>query len=191
MTVDRLQAKHIPDVVFTDAVRIAQLAQGNPVTQLRPMFALMGGSSVLADFFSTPPRGGWSVSRFDVGAVLNWVIRERGGDIEIPQKVLLAKARRLESRWLLDGCTCGCSGGWRVSVEPDFVSYWSNGSLTTREEYEDDAVRWASRQPKPAFDPGAAMVPPFLWSGTFRSWPNGYRTDGALRAVPAPPGARP
>lgn len=187
MSTGRIQAKHIPDAVFTDAVRIAQLAQGNPVTQLRPMFALMGGSSVLADFFSTPPRGGWSVSRFDVGAVLNWMIRERGGGIEIPDKVVLAKACRLDDRWLLDGCTCGCSGGWRVSIEPDRTTWWSNASITTRDEYEKSAVEWSTRNPEPAFDVDAAMVPPFLWEGTFRSWhSDGRRVSGSLRAVPPP-----
>jgi len=187
----RVQAKHIPDVVFVDAVRIAQLAQGNPVDQLRPFFAQMGASSVQTDFFSAPPRGGWSVSRFEVGRVLNWMIRDRGGDIEVPEKVVLAKAARLDRRWLLDGCTCGCSGGWRVSAEPDRVTYWSHGSMTTRDEYAEDAVAWCGRKPDPVFDADAAMVPPFLWEGTFRSWwPDGRRVSGSLRAVPPPAGVR-
>jgi hypothetical protein len=187
VSADRIQAKHIPDFVFVDAVRIAQLAHGDPTEQLRAFFALVGATNVLSDFFSTPPPGGWPASRSDVRDVLNWMIRDRGGDIEVPAKVVLAKAIRVEDRHLLDGCTCGCSGGWRVSAEPDRVTYWSRGSLTTRDKYGQDAVRWSGRQPDPVFDVDAAMVAPFLWEGTFRSWwPDRHRVSGSLRAVPAP-----
>lgn len=38
---------------------------------------------------------------------------------EIPLNLLMAKARRLESRGLLGGCTCGCRGDWHPSDECD------------------------------------------------------------------------
>lgn len=33
---------------------------------------------------------------------------------EFPQKVILAKLRRLEHRKLIEGCTCGCRGDFRT-----------------------------------------------------------------------------
>lgn len=50
---------------------------------------------------------GWSigVSRWDIGVEL-W---------EYPEKVLLAKLRKLVRRRLLDGCPCGCRGDFVIT----------------------------------------------------------------------------
>jgi hypothetical protein len=45
------------------------------------------------------------------GCVTYWHVAEL---LEAPEKVVLAKARRLISRGLLDGCTCGCRGDFEV-----------------------------------------------------------------------------
>lgn len=59
---------------------------------------------------STP--SGWSM-RWDVQTALEVAL----GCVDVPDKLLLAKARRLESRGLLGGCTCGCRGDWHPSEE--------------------------------------------------------------------------
>ncbi|AKZ59224.1 hypothetical protein SAM23877_6179 [Streptomyces ambofaciens ATCC 23877] len=54
---------------------------------------------------------GWR-NRWDVHEALEAVMGH-----EIPSNLLMAKARRLESRGLLGGCTCGCRGDWHPSDE--------------------------------------------------------------------------
>jgi hypothetical protein len=50
-------------------------------------------------------RGPWA-TRWDVTAAL-----------EAPEKVVLAKARKLIRRGLLDGCACGCRGDFQVPAQ--------------------------------------------------------------------------
>lgn len=45
-------------------------------------------------------RSGWAME-WDVTARLGY-----------PRKVVLAKARKLIKRGLMDGCACGCRGDW-------------------------------------------------------------------------------
>lgn len=55
-----------------------------------------------------------------IGWRLRWDVHERlegALGCEIPEKLLMAKARRLEARGLLGGCTCGCRGDWHPSDE--------------------------------------------------------------------------
>jgi DNA-binding Lrp family transcriptional regulator len=40
-----------------------------------------------------------------------WDVAERLG---FPEKVVLAKGRRLIKRGLITGCACGCRGDWEV-----------------------------------------------------------------------------
>ncbi|MFJ3248381.1 hypothetical protein [Streptomyces sp. NPDC086782] len=54
---------------------------------------------------------GWR-TRWDVHGKL-----EDALGFEVPEKLLMAKARKLESRGLLGGCTCGCRGDWHPSDE--------------------------------------------------------------------------
>jgi hypothetical protein len=56
---------------------------------------------------------GWRM-RWDVHNEL-----EAALGFEVPEKLLMAKARKLESRGLLGGCTCGCRGDWHPSSECD------------------------------------------------------------------------
>ena len=49
-------------------------------------------------------RQGYWVNRFAVGEALG----------NPPAKVVLAKARRLMARGLLDGCDCGCRGDFTI-----------------------------------------------------------------------------
>jgi len=39
------------------------------------------------------------------------------GSVQIPEKVVRAKARRLVKRGLVDGCTCGCRGDFEIREE--------------------------------------------------------------------------
>jgi hypothetical protein len=59
-------------------------------------------------------------SIWDVAAVLDghpaW-IGERpatDGSVQVPEKVVRAKAKRLIKRGLIDGCACGCRGDFRI-----------------------------------------------------------------------------
>lgn len=59
----------------------------------------------------------WSTaSRRDVTAVLAGHPEDIGGTPvdypDMPAKVVLAKARKLIRRKVLDGCECGCRGNW-------------------------------------------------------------------------------
>lgn len=67
------------------------------------------------------PYHGWvTATRWDVAAVLAGHpelvgTADAGKDFyNVPPKVLLAKAKRLIRRRLIDGCTCGCRGDFRV-----------------------------------------------------------------------------
>ena len=52
-----------------------------------------------------PPDGGIGATRWGIGIEL-W---------EYPERVLLAKLRRLVRRGLLDGCPCGCRGDFTIT----------------------------------------------------------------------------
>src|SRR5215471_9823205 len=54
-----------------------------------------------------PPHGGIGATRWGIGVEL-W---------EYPEKVLLAKLRRLVRRGLLAGCACGCRGDFSITDE--------------------------------------------------------------------------
>lgn len=64
--------------------------------------------------------GGYASNRWDVTAVLAGhpelvgLPSGRGPFERMPAKVVLAKARKLIRRGLLEGCECGCRGDWRV-----------------------------------------------------------------------------
>lgn len=57
--------------------------------------------------FGQPPagKGHWSIS--------HWTL---GPDCfpDVPEKVVLAKLRKLLKRGLVRGCGCGCRGDWRL-----------------------------------------------------------------------------
>jgi hypothetical protein len=67
-------------------------------------------------------RGMWA-NRWDVAAVLDghpeW-IGERaatdGESVRMPEKLVLAKARKLIRRGLLSGCFCGCRSDFELTV---------------------------------------------------------------------------
>lgn len=54
---------------------------------------------------------------WDVGSVLAGlpVPTDFSAEPPIPEKVVLAKARRLVKRGLIDGCCCGCRGDFRIN----------------------------------------------------------------------------
>lgn len=62
-------------------------------------------------------------NRWDVHAILDghpeWVGTMTTFDrqVTIPEKVVLAKARRLINRRVIDGCACGCRGDFEIRVE--------------------------------------------------------------------------
>jgi len=63
-------------------------------------------------------RGFPWATRWDVAAVLDdhpeWVggPEATDGSVRLPEKLVLAKARKLIRRGLLTGCACGCRGEW-------------------------------------------------------------------------------
>ncbi len=81
-----MQAKDIPDATLLTAV------QNTP-----------GVGERLRDRPSGPTD--WRM-RWDVRATLEAMVGP------VPEKVLLAKARRLIGRDVLHGCDCGCRGDW-------------------------------------------------------------------------------
>ena len=59
----------------------------------------------------------YTAARWDVAAVLDghpeWIGQPEaldGESVRLPQKLVLAKARKLIRRGLLNGCACGCRG---------------------------------------------------------------------------------
>lgn len=78
-------ARDIPDEAFLDAVRRA--AKGSCATRW-DIGSALAGLPVPTDFSTEPP---------------------------IPEKVVLAKARRLIKRGLIDGRCCGCRGDFRIN----------------------------------------------------------------------------
>lgn len=57
-------------------------------------------------------KGYWA-NRWEVGVALGdiYVLPE-----EIPEKVVMAKARRLINRGLMTGCPCGCRGDFELTT---------------------------------------------------------------------------
>ncbi len=52
--------------------------------------------------------GTWSMRR-DVQEELEKMMKRR-----LPEKVVIAKFKRLEGRKMVDGCSCGCRGDWQL-----------------------------------------------------------------------------
>ncbi|MFC9995778.1 hypothetical protein [Nocardia sp. NPDC127526] len=86
-----LHARDIPDLVFLQAIRDINERDGTwaTVDQVREVLTRAG---LHGD-------------------------RQRGnrGQEPLPRKLVLAKARRLEHRGWIDGCTCGCYGGFTLT----------------------------------------------------------------------------
>lgn len=72
-------------------------------------------------------RPGW-VTRWDLANVLDghpervygqpgYDGSELAAEATVPQKVVLAKARRLIDRGLITGCACGCRGGFEFPAD--------------------------------------------------------------------------
>lgn len=59
---------------------------------------------------SATPFGGWRTT-WDVHETLETMIGP------VPWNLLHAKARNLEAKGLLGGCTCGCRGDWHAQAE--------------------------------------------------------------------------
>jgi hypothetical protein len=87
-------ARDIPDELFLDAVRVARGRNGVPQWATRwDVEAVLGGVTFPRDFTAYPDVPG------------------------VPEKVVLAKAKRLIARKLLDGCPCGCRGDFEIPEE--------------------------------------------------------------------------
>lgn len=89
-----MKASDIPDDVFLQAVRVA--------------------GDTWAERWGHPGRRG-SATWGDVTGVLRIILGA------VPERVVLAKARRLIRRGLLDGCYCGCRGDWVIVDDLTFV----------------------------------------------------------------------
>lgn len=94
-----MQCKDIPDAEFVAAVATAQ--------------------KLTAIAWGRPAASVWS-TRWDVGAVLSGrpdLVQKRelfDADGLLPERLVLAKARKLIRRGLLTGCDCGCRGDLEV-----------------------------------------------------------------------------
>lgn len=103
---------------------------------------------------ATPPRcasGHWR-NRHDVHATL-----EAAFGLRIPEKLFLAKARRLGAKQKLEGCTrCTCRGDYHLPREcrDDGCCYTSGFDWTTHPAYD---PAWGPRQPPPSPDPDALL----------------------------------
>src|SRR5690242_601315 len=86
-----MQAKDIPDSVFIEAVQVCSVRQ--------------------AAAWDAP--NAWC-HRWDVEEELT----ARLG-VEVPWKVVLAKAAKLIKRGVMDGCSCGCRGDFDLRGKPD------------------------------------------------------------------------
>lgn len=89
-----MQAKDIPDDVFLEAVNTTSMLRHGRVDA--------------------------GASRWDLVYVLGGHPEWIGTEIEVespPEKVVLAKARKLIRRGRLSGCPCGCRGSFVVTVD--------------------------------------------------------------------------
>lgn len=86
-------ARDIPDALFLDAIRAARGAHGVPRWATRwDVEAALGGLPLPRDFAVQDVPG-------------------------VPSKVVLAKAKRLINRKVIDGCPCGCRGDFEIPGE--------------------------------------------------------------------------
>ncbi len=90
-------ARDISDAQFLSAVVLAEKLQGYDGATRWNVGAVLAGFPYFIGSDS-----------FDYAAV----------DAAVPPKVVLAKARRLVRRGLLDGCTCGCRGSFERRDTP-------------------------------------------------------------------------
>lgn len=86
-----MQSKDIPDDLFIQAVAECSVAA--------------------AERWNSPTA--WA-DRFDVG---DWLTEHMG--TEVPEKVVLAKARKVMDKGRMDGCGCGCRGDFDLRGFPD------------------------------------------------------------------------
>lgn len=60
-------------------------------------------------------------TRWDVAAVLTGHLEHIGAAPyrypDLPEKVVMAKAKTLIASSVIDGCACGCRGDWRLTAE--------------------------------------------------------------------------
>jgi len=106
-------AKDISDEAFLDAIRTVHRVrwESKGVTADRPL--------------GTDNPYWIGASRWDIACVLEghpeWCGQAEATDDEsvtIPEKVVLAKAKRLIRRGLIDGCGCGCRGDFQIRPAP-------------------------------------------------------------------------
>lgn len=88
-TINLRHARDIPDRVFLGSVAPDKFYKSTTVGELVTHLELMG-------FRAAPTFSGRKQSI-------------------VPRKLVIAKAERLEARGLIDGCTCGCYGGFYLT----------------------------------------------------------------------------
>lgn len=100
----KLQCKHIPELP------VLQFLAGLRWTAADLDFPLYNG---VRDPLLGTERGGTWFTHGDGGLFPSSVQHAMPADV--PEKLALAKMRRLIERGLVDGCPCGCRGDFRLS----------------------------------------------------------------------------
>lgn len=104
-----VKAADIPDEAFLNAIRTVHRDRwgSRGVTRETPL--------------GTDNMYWIGASRWDIAAVLDghpeWCGQPEATDghsVQIPAKVVMAKAKSLERRGLVEGCCCGCRGDFQV-----------------------------------------------------------------------------
>lgn len=95
--VRQLQCKDIDNEAFLEAVGQVKEIRGGPWASRWDVTAVLSGHP---EFVLTPPYG--------ITIQVDW-------EQLIPQKLILAKARKLIRRGVLSGCYCGCRGDFMLT----------------------------------------------------------------------------
>ncbi|MBL7487125.1 hypothetical protein [Frankia sp. AgW1.1] len=103
------KAADIPDGIFLDAVRAVKRLRPRAMTSRWDVGFILGGQ---AEYVAT-------IGRLDVEP-RGHLVEVPWPDPVIPEKIVLAKAKRLIRRGLLEGCACGCRGDFEAHPSPGF-----------------------------------------------------------------------
>src|SRR5690349_3703343 len=97
-----MQAKDIPDEAVVELVRSCVEGRCNG----DETWGWHGGRPGYKADDSKPATGHWA-NRWDIAKAL-----------KLPDKIVLAKLRKLIRRGLITGCACGCRGDFELPITP-------------------------------------------------------------------------
>lgn len=109
-------AEQKPKVRITEAQRKKKIAQAKDIPQ-QALYDLIKGLRGVPKPYRSYPGLTWYDNK------TRWVMRDElcAAWPEIPPKVIIAKARNMIAKGIIDGCPCGCRGDFEI-IEPCKIS---------------------------------------------------------------------